>query len=86
MSSTSANGSGYSNNIVVDITETLEACGINRDEYQLYNYIDIDALERVLDSSSEEIKIHFIVEGIPLVVTSGSIDVLTSEVSSRPNS
>jgi len=50
-------------NLVVDIIETLEACELDRYEYQLNYSVDIEALEQVLNSSDGDIKVQFTVEG-----------------------
>ncbi|WP_181692600.1 HalOD1 output domain-containing protein [Natronomonas sp. LN261] len=85
MDRSSTTGSGGSADLLVDIIETLEACGVNRDEYQLYDSIDIEALEQLLNSSTEDVEVQFTVEGVRLAVTPGSVDVLIDEESSPPN-
>jgi len=79
MDHSSPNGSGASPNLVVDIIETLEACGLDRHEYQLNDSVDVEALEQVLHSSSGDAKVQFTVKGIRLAVTPESIDVLIDE-------
>ncbi|UHQ98196.1 hypothetical protein HYG81_19040 (plasmid) [Natrinema zhouii] len=79
MDHSSSNGSGASPNLVVDIIETLEACGLDRHEYQLNDSVDVEALEQVLNSSDGDIKVQFTVEGIRLAVTPESVDVLIDE-------
>jgi len=37
---------------LIDIIETLEAQGLDREKSQLYDYIDVDALEQLLYSSN----------------------------------
>jgi hypothetical protein len=70
---------------LIDITETLEACGVNRGEYQLYDSIDVEALEQILYSSTEDVEVQFTVEGVRLAVTPGSVNVLIGEESIPPN-
>ncbi|WP_435349214.1 HalOD1 output domain-containing protein [Haloarchaeobius sp. HRN-SO-5] len=77
-----AHGPDPAADLLVDIVETLEACGLGRDEYQLYDSIDVAALERLLASSSEAVEVRFTVQGIHLVVTSESVDVLVDHPSS----
>lgn len=79
MDRSSPNGSGAYPNLVVDIIETLEACGLDRHEYQLNDSVDVEALEQVLNSSDGDIKVQFTVEGIRLAVTPGSVAVLIDE-------
>jgi len=62
MDHSSPNGSGASPTLVVDIIETLEACGLDRHEYQLNDSVDVEALEQVLHSSSGDAKVQFTVK------------------------
>ncbi|PGF14566.1 hypothetical protein CP556_20930 [Natrinema sp. CBA1119] len=79
MNYSSRTGPGASPDLVVDIIETLEACGLDRDEYQLYDAVDVEALEQILHSSSRDVEVQFTVEGIRLVVTPDSVDVLIDD-------
>jgi len=65
--------------LVVDIVETLETCGLDRDAYQLYDYIDVEALAQLLDSSSGNVDVEFTVEEVRLAVAPDGIDVLDTE-------
>ncbi|OIB57321.1 HalOD1 output domain-containing protein [Natrialba sp. SSL1] len=85
MDRSSMTGSGESADLLVDIIETLEACGVDRDEYQLYDSIDVEALEQILNSSTEDVEVQFTVEGVRLAVTPESVDVLIDEESIPPN-
>ncbi|MDQ2051646.1 HalOD1 output domain-containing protein [Natronolimnohabitans sp. A-GB9] len=73
------NGDSSSTDLVVAIIETLEACGLDRDDYQLYDTVDPEALEQLLDSSTRDLEVRFTVEGIRIAVTSDGIDVLADE-------
>jgi len=79
MNCSSRSGPGASPDLVVDIIETLEACGLNRDEYQLYDAIDVEALEQLLRSSYGDVEVRITVEGIRLAVTPDGVDVLIDE-------
>lgn len=79
MNSSSTNGPGTTTDLVVEIIETLEACGLARDAYQLYDAVDVEALEQILVSSSGDVNVHFTVEGIRLAVTPDSVDILIDE-------
>ncbi|WP_341850663.1 HalOD1 output domain-containing protein [Natronococcus wangiae] len=70
---------------MVDIIETLEACGVGQDEYQLYDSIDVEALEELLNSSTEDVEVQFTVKGVRLAVTPESVDVLIDRESIPPN-
>ena len=83
MNCSSRTGPGASPNLVVEIIETLEACGLDRDEYQLYDAIDVEALEQILNSSSGNVEVQFTVEGIRLAVTPESVDVLIDDEDSN---
>jgi hypothetical protein len=84
MNGTATTGPGASSDLLVDIIETLEACGLDRDEYQLYDAVDVEALEQILHSSSGDIEVQFTVEGIRLSVTPESVDILIDD--EEPNS
>jgi hypothetical protein len=85
MDRSSTNSSGASPNLVVDIIETLEACGLDQYEYQLNDSVDVEALEQILDSSDGDVKVQFTVEGIRLAVTPESVDVLIDEEPCSPD-
>jgi len=70
---------GTSPDLIVDIIETLETCGLDRDEYQLYDAVDVEALEQLLHSASGNVEVQFTVEGIRLAVTPESVDVLIDD-------
>ena len=74
-----ASRDGRSTELVVEIVGTLEACGLDPDSYQLYDYIDVEALEQVCASSSGDIEVRFTVEGIRISVTPGTVTVLLAE-------
>ena len=71
-----------STDLIVAIIETLEACGIDRDDYQLYDIVDPEALDQLLDSSTRDLEVRFTVGGIRIAVTSDGVDVLADEPAS----
>lgn len=79
MNCSSTTGPGASPNLVVGIIETLETCGLDRDEYQLYNAVDVEALEEILHSSCGDVEVRFTVEDIRLAVTPDSVNILIDE-------
>ena len=79
MSTSPSNGPGVSNDLLVEIIETLEACGLGCDEYQLHDSVDVGALEQLLASSSGDVEVQFTVEEIRLAVTPGSVTVLIDD-------
>ncbi len=83
MNCSSRRGPGASPDLVVEIIETLEACGLDRDEYQLYDAVDVEALEQIVNSSSGNVEVQVTVEGIHLAVTPESVDVLIDDKDSN---
>jgi len=79
MKSPSQTSSNPLSTLVPEITETLEACGLEQNEYQLYDAVDVEALEQLINSSSGNVTVQFTVGGVRLVVTSESVDVLTDD-------
>jgi len=86
MGRSSGNKSGVSSDLLVDLIETLEAQGLDREESQLYDYIDVDALEQILYSSNGNVEIQFTVEEIRLTVTPERVDVLDDKVPAQQTS
>ncbi|MFC6862645.1 HalOD1 output domain-containing protein [Halomicroarcula sp. GCM10025817] len=81
MHSPSTASSDRSSDLLVEIIETLETCGLEDDEYQLHDYVDPDALEQLIASADEEIVVQFNVEGIPLDVSPDGVDVIVEDES-----
>ncbi|MFC4248265.1 HalOD1 output domain-containing protein [Natribaculum luteum] len=75
-------GNGSSTDLVVEIIETLEACGLDCDDYQLYDTVDPEALEQLLASSTDDTEVRLTVEGIRIAVTSDGVDVLIDDPTS----
>jgi hypothetical protein len=71
--------SGGSNDLLVEIIETLETCGLEDDTYQLHDYVDVEALEQLVASSDEDIAVQFTVEGIQLDVSPEGVDVVVED-------
>ncbi|ELZ15691.1 MULTISPECIES: HalOD1 output domain-containing protein [Natrinema] len=72
-------GNGSSTDLVVEIIETLEVCGLDRDDYQLYDTVDPEALEQLLASSTDDTEVRLTVEGIRIAVTPDCVDVLIDD-------
>lgn len=72
-------GNGSSTDLVVEIIETLEVCGLDRDDYQLYDTVDPEALEQLLASSTDDTEVRLTVEGIRIAVTPDGVDVLIDD-------
>ena len=81
MHSPSIGSSDGSSDLLVEIIETLEACGLEDDTYQLHDYVDPGALEQLIASADENITVRFTVEGIPLDVSPDGVDVIIEDES-----
>lgn len=79
MGSVSSDRPAGSDDLLVDIIETLEAWGLADDAYQLHDYIDAEALQQLLASADGDIVVQFTVEGIQLHVSPDEVDVLVGE-------
>jgi len=64
MGRSSKKSRGTSFDLLINIIETLEAQGLDRGEFQLHDYVDVDALEQILYSSNEDVEVQFTVEEI----------------------
>jgi hypothetical protein len=62
----------------MNLVETLELCGLDRDEYQLNESVDVEALARLVHSSADDIEVRVSVEGIPLRVTPTGVQCVDS--------
>ncbi|RKD85912.1 HalOD1 output domain-containing protein [Halopiger aswanensis] len=74
--SSAPTGHGSSTDLVVELVETLEAAGLDRDEYRLYDYVDVEALEQLLTDSNSDIEVRVTVAGVQIAVTPTGVDVL----------
>jgi hypothetical protein len=76
MERSSGSGDGGSADLSVEIVETLDDCGLDGDDYRLYDTLDVEALEELLESSSGDVEVRFTVEGVRLAATPDGLDVL----------
>lgn len=65
--------------LTVAITDVLESHGFPPTEYQLYEYVDVDALARLVETADEDMEVTISVEGIPLRVTPEAVTVLAGD-------
>ena len=63
----SSDASGES--LVVDIVDVLEEQGRPRESYQLGNYVDPDALDRLVDSIEGQFTVSFTVDTFQITVS-----------------
>lgn len=69
--------------LVVEIVRTLERQGIPRDAYQLHNYVDVESLERVIETAPADAEFHLTVERIPLTIASDGVRIRRDDESQR---
>ncbi|APX00290.1 hypothetical protein CHINAEXTREME_21045 (plasmid) [Halobiforma lacisalsi AJ5] len=74
--SSAPTGHDPSIDLVVELVETLEAAGLDRDEYRLYDYVDVEALEQLLTGSNSDVEVRVTIAGVRIAVTSTGVDVL----------
>jgi len=71
------NQSMYSpDSLIIEIVTLLEERGIDLDTYTLYDYIDADALEKLITSSDASLEIRLTIEGVQLEITRDGVRVL----------
>jgi hypothetical protein len=85
MDSSPPSDTDRSTNLLVEIVETLEVHGLPSDSYQLHDVVDVEALERLLASSSGDVEVRFTVEEIEVVVTKDGVDIPFDEPVGSPN-
>lgn len=74
MDSSPARRGGPSPPLVVEIVDRLETCGLDRDDYQLYDAVDVEALEQLLTSANENIEVQLTVKGVRLALTPDGVN------------
>lgn len=65
-------------NLLLEIVTTLEEEGVDRDEYQLHQVIDVEALEQLVDSAGDDLEVRFSVGNFRLCVTQSDVEVRTN--------
>ncbi|WP_226479892.1 HalOD1 output domain-containing protein [Natrinema amylolyticum] len=63
-------------NLLLEIVDALEAQGLDRDAYQLHRVIDIEALEQLVDSASDDLEVRFAVGAFCVLVTRTEVRVI----------
>ncbi|MWV38863.1 HalOD1 output domain-containing protein [Natrialba sp. INN-245] len=66
--------------LLLEIIEALEEQGLGRDEYQLQRVIDVEALEKVVESAHthSELEIRFSVGEFRVLITESDVTVTRS--------
>ncbi|WP_233255113.1 HalOD1 output domain-containing protein [Halopenitus persicus] len=81
MGRSSRNGFEEPSDLLVEIVGTLERYGLDCNDYQLYDFVDVEALAQLLNSASSDIEVRFTVEGIQLIATPEGVTVPVDEES-----
>lgn len=79
MCASTSPGSDEPHDLLLDIIDTLDARGLDSHSFQLHDFVDVDALERLLAASDADVEVQFTVEGIDLAVTSEDVRVLDED-------
>lgn len=69
---------GQPDDMAIEIIEALDAVGVSPESYRLFDYVDPEALERVVRSLEGEYTISFSVESVTVTIEAGGIDVEAS--------
>lgn len=62
--------------LTVEIVNVLDSHGIGHDTYTLHDYIDVEALEKILASADPNLTVQLTIEGIPMSITRDGVHVL----------
>jgi len=76
MCASPSSGTDDSEEFLLEVVDTLEAHGHDAKSYQLHDYVDVDALERLLSASADGLEVRFTVEDVSLAVTGDGVRVL----------
>jgi len=77
MPPTPVDSSNESSDLLIEIVETLELCGVDSSTYRLHDHVDVEALTQLITSTSGDIAVQFTVEGIRLNVSPDGVAVPT---------
>ncbi len=62
--------------LLCEIIDTLEDGGLDPEQYQLQNSIDVESLERLVDSAGAAFEIRFRVEGMWIQITPDEVQLI----------
>lgn len=62
--------------LLLDIVDALEAHGLDQDQYQVYDSVDVEDLDRLLNSSAADVEIETTIEGYRVAITPSGVRVL----------
>lgn len=61
--------------LAIEIIEALDTAGLPPESYRLFDYVDPEALERVVRSFSDGYSITFSVESVTITIEAGQVEV-----------
>lgn len=67
------------NGLLVDVIEALEEHGLSREEFQLHDFVDSDALQKAISTGST-VTVGFTVHGIQVTVSPDSVTATRSSM------
>lgn len=67
-----------SDDFVIDVVEALEASSLDSAQYRLHDRLDVEALERLVESC-DDVTVRVIVENTMLAVSDGDVRVIETE-------
>lgn len=59
--------------VILEIVHALDEQGIDENTYTLHDYVDIDALTRVVDSADDSIEVRLTIEGVQFTITQDGV-------------
>jgi len=62
--------------LLLEIIDTLEESGLESEQYQLQDSIDVEALKRLVDSAGGEFEIRFSVEERRVQITQDGVELI----------
>lgn len=73
-----ASGERVSDELVIDLVETLQMSPLDASQYCLQEYVDVVALERLIESS-EDVVVHVTVDDVELAVSQDDVRLVENE-------
>ncbi len=64
--------------LLFEIVDALEEEGLGQGEYQLHQWIDIEALERLIESADADLEVRFAVAEFQILVMQSEVQVVSS--------
>ncbi|SFT04448.1 hypothetical protein SAMN04488556_4058 [Halostagnicola kamekurae] len=68
----------YCDSQLEPFVDALEEEGLSQGEYQLHQWVDIEALERLIESADADLEVRFSVAEFQILVTQSEVQVASS--------